>query len=300
MLFVSSPVRGTMLVGLSGLLFGLIGYLGTQLFRLQFTVETMLFWRFLIATLTILIVSPTCRRVLFSKQIKPYTILKTLLFATVSYSGGSVFYFLATKHIGTGIAMVVFYSFPVFVFLITWSLNNWRVNQFTLGSLIAVIIGLIFLKSEAQHELNTRGLIYGLIAALSYAIYVFGSQRSAKTIDTLLLTFLVCMGNTIIFFILSLYTHSFMIPQSLNAWMYLFAIGIIATVLPIQFLLMGLKHISSMKASILSVTEPIVTVVIGMLLLDETLSLTQSIGIVIILLGAILIQFERGTRGEAI
>jgi drug/metabolite transporter (DMT)-like permease len=297
---ITPQVKGTLLVALSGLLFGLIGYLGTKLFELHFTVENMLFWRFMIATLWILMVSMVIKRSIFPKKASPVSLLKTLLFATLSYSSGSAFYFLASQHIGTGVAMVIFYSFPVFVVLFSWLLNDWRINKYAVASLIAVVIGLLFLKGQGEHTLDLTGLVLGMVAAVSYAIYVYGSQDSAKAIDSLLLTLLVCLGNTIIFLILSLYTNSFILPTSWEAWFYICAIGIVATVLPIQLLLIGLKYISPIKASILSVSEPVVTVLIGMMLLDESLSTMQSFGIVIILLGAILIQFERvpKKRGE--
>lgn len=69
----------------------------------------------------------------------------------------------------------------------------------------------------------------------------------------------------------------------------LFAV-IVATAIPIQLLLDGLKYVSPVKASILSVFEPLVTVFIGFVLLHETMSSLQSIGITIVLLGAILIH----------
>ena len=103
----------------------------------------------------------------------------------------------------------------------------------------------------------------------------------------------MCLGNSLIFFIISCITKSFFIPTTLHAWSYIIAIGIIATAVPIQLLLDGIKHISSIKASILSVLEPVVTLLVGVALLSESISATQAIGVLTVLLGAILIQFER-------
>lgn len=288
-----SQLRGTALVGLSGLLFGSLGFLGTKLLAFNFTVENMLFWRFFVATACILIICLTFRKNIFQQDRQDISILKTLLFATVSYSGSSAFYFLASKYIGTGIGMVIFFSFPVFVTLFTWVLDGWHINKYAVASVIAVVLGLLFLKGDGDNALDLTGIILGMIAAISYAVYVYGSQHSAKTIDSLLLTLLVCFGNTIIFLLWSWGTHSLVLPTSLSAWLYICAIGIVATVLPIQLMLNGLKYISPVKASVLSVFEPVVTVLIGLMLLGETLSYGQFIGIVIVLFGAVLIQFER-------
>jgi drug/metabolite transporter (DMT)-like permease len=296
---LSQQLRGTLLVILSGTLFGLIGILGSKLFDLNFTVENMLFWRFFIATLWILLVCVVLRKNVLQKKTNDRSILKTFVFAALSYSAGSAFYFMASKQIGTGVAMVIFYSFPVFVALFTWVLNGWQINKHAAISVMAVVIGLLFLKGDGgEHELDVIGIAFGIIAALSYAAYVYGSQHSAKKIDALLLTLMVCFGNTLIFLALSLYTKSFVVPTSWEAWFYICAIGIVATVLPIQLLLTGLKYISPIKASIISVSEPIVTVLIGLILLNESMSYSQSFGIIVILLGAICIQFERAPTIE--
>lgn len=281
-------MRGTMLVAISGLLFGTMGFLGTKLFYLNFTVENMLFWRFLIATLWISLSTIRSRSWDLSTIDNPLTILKIFILSTISYSSGSAFYFLASKHIGTGLAMVIFFSFPIFVTLFAWILGTWKMNKTALMALLTVMLGLILLKGNDETTLDWMGIFLGLIAACCFAAYVYGSQHTIKNMDSRILTLLVCFGNTLIFLMLSCYTHSFIVPTTLDAWFYICAIGVIATALPIQLLLDGLKYISPVKASILSVLEPVVTMIIGLVLLNETLSYVQALGVMIILLGAIM------------
>lgn len=292
----SLQLKGTLLVALSGMLFGLMGLLGTKLFYLHFSVENMLFWRFLIATLCI------GGTILFKKNTfhveSSFSLMRTFIWNTLTYSGASAFYFLASQHIGTGLAMVIFFSFPVFVTLFSWVLGSWKMNKYAFSSLVAVILGLFFLKGHGEHTIDMTGIILAMLAAFFFASYIYGSQHTIKHIHSNLLTFLVCLGNTLMFFILSCYTQTFSIPDSTSAWFYIFAIGIVATVLPIQLLLDGLKYISPVKASVLSALEPVVTVIVGCLLLNETITFMQAIGVMIVLLGAIIIQFERTVVSE--
>jgi drug/metabolite transporter (DMT)-like permease len=215
------------------------------------------------------------------------------LLGGASYSLGSLFFFLASKYTGTGVAMVIFFCFPVFVTLFSWVTTSWRMNIHAAMSLIAIIAGLMLLKGHGSHRLSLTGIIFAILAGISYAIYVIYSKNNIKNIDSNLLTFLVCLGNTLIFFVLSCATKSFYIPHTLHAWFYISALGIVATAIPIQLLLDGIKHISPIKASILSVLEPVVTLLVGVTLLNESMSGVQAAGIMIILFGAILIQFER-------
>jgi len=285
--------RGTLLVALSGLLFGLMGFLGTQLFYLHFTVENMLFWRFLVATAWISLGAVLSKKQMLWKTDSAMSLMKIFILSAFSYSGATAFYFLASQHIGTGFAMVIFFSFPVFVTLLAWILGTWKMNRFSFAALVAVISGLALIKVSGGNVLDGAGIALAVIAACCFAAYVYGSQHTTKNIDSRILTLLVCFGNTIIFLVLSCYTSSIVVPHSIKAWFYICSIGIIATALPIQLLLDGLKYISPVKASILSALEPVVTVMVGLILLHETISYWQSLGITIILLGAILIQFER-------
>ena len=64
--------------------------------------------------------------------------------------------------------------------------------------------------------------------------------------------------------------------------------ALISTALPILLLLEAMKYISSTKASILSVLEPLFVVIFGVILLDEQISLAEGCGVVIVLAGAML------------
>lgn len=290
---ISASWRGTFLVAFSGMLYGAIGYCGTQLFHQHFSVPTMLFWRFFVAMVGMLCFILVSKKNVFQLHGTPTAFIKMLFLGVISYSGASAFYFVASKYIGTGLAMVIFFSFPVFVTLFAWFLSTWRMNKYAFFSLLAVVIGLLCLKGNGPHALNMFGIMIAVTAALCYAIYVYGSRHSASLMDSRLQTFLICAGNTLVFFIISSYDHSLFIPTTLSAWLYILSLGLLATALPIQLLLDGLKYISPIKASILSVLEPVVTVLFGLTLLHETISYVQLLGIMIVLLGAILIQFER-------
>ena len=69
-----------------------------------------------------------------------------------------------------------------------------------------------------------------------------------------------------------------------------------ATVIPILLMLYGLKYISSEKASILSVLEPVFVVIFGILLLGESLRFLSAVGIVLILAGALMTLFSHKIR----
>ena len=287
-------IWGTILVALSGILYGLLGYFGTHVLDDHISVTNMLFWRFLIAFGWMLIYSFINAREKISLNRSNFFILfLTFLFGSLFYSGSSAFYFLASEYTGTGLAMVIFFCFPVFVAIFAWTTKKEKINAIALSSLCFILTGLFLLKGKGETSLSFIGIIFAVTAALSYAFYLIGSQYSAGKIHPSLLTTLLCLGNTLIFFLFAYFTDTLTIPTSWNIWFHLLALGIFATAIPIQLLLSGLKYISPLKASVLSVLEPVVTLLMGTVLLDESLTGLQFIGVAILLLGGLLIQFDR-------
>ncbi len=289
---LSPSVRGALLVALSGLLFGWMSFFGVRLLSFNFSLQNMLFWRFFMASVWMafwIFFRSSVRR---KKILSGFTI-KPFIAGALAYSGASAFYFLAIQYIYTGLAMVVFFSFPIFVALMAWIMGSWKMNRVAFCALFSVVAGLFLLKGDQDaSNVSGVGILLAMLGALSFAFYVYGSQQTTRKHDSQLLTLSVCVGNSFIFLVWSLITNTFAFPISLSAWIYAVAIGVIATALPIQLLLDGLKTISSVKASILSVLEPVVTILVGFAFLHESMTLIQLAGVLVILSAAILIQFE--------
>ena len=287
--------QASLLVAISGILYGFLGFLGTGILRENISINDMLFWRFIIAGVWMVFFvvkqAPSDpEQNFFDKRI----LLPMFLLGAVGYAGSSAFYFLASQYTGTGLAMVIFFSYPIIIALSSWIIQKKRLKMGIILSLTAMMVGLILLRDTSTHPINIIGIFFGLIAASCYAFYVVGSKHIASyTINANILTTIVCFGCASIFLILSIVSHSFVLPQTIKSWLYLLALGIFATALPIQLMLKGLKYISSMRASIISVLEPLVTMFVGVILLEESISHLQLIGVVIILGSALLVQFQK-------
>jgi drug/metabolite transporter (DMT)-like permease len=290
--YLNKTFQASLLVAASGILYGFLGYLGTSALRADLSIPTMLFWRFIIAAGWIL-------SFVIIKHVKQpeisYSDRRTLLFmfllGAVGYTGCSGFYFLACQYTGTGLAMVIFFSYPIAVALGSWMVHRKKLNTGVFLTLVAMTAGLFLLRDSSSAEINMLGILFGLCSAISYAFYVMGSKHlSAVSVDSNVFTVMVCLGSAFIFLLFSLTSHSLALPSS---WGYLFALGILATAVPIQLMLEGLKYVSSMRASIISVLEPLVTVFVGILLLNESITNLQIIGVILILGSALLVQFQK-------
>jgi drug/metabolite transporter (DMT)-like permease len=79
-------------------------------------------------------------------------------------------------------------------------------------------------------------------------------------------------------------------PVTISAIGNIGALAVLSTLLPIYFVFVALRYIDSTKASILSVFEPIVTIILGVIFLNEKITIVQYIGVGVVLVGVYLVQ----------
>jgi drug/metabolite transporter (DMT)-like permease len=88
------------------------------------------------------------------------------------------------------------------------------------------------------------------------------------------------------------------VPVRLEAWGALLGLALVSTVLPILTFYAGMQRLGAAQAAILSTAEPILTLILAALLLDERLSATQILGGGLIL-GSVLLLQLRGSPDAA-
>lgn len=290
----ANEMRATLLVALSATLYGCLGFFGTKLINLHFTVSAMLFWRFFIAALWMLpFLWKKFTQTATVKNYNNYHLLRAFIFGGICYGGNSALYFIASRYIGTGLAMVIFFTYPMFVVLLARLIDKYPISKHMIIALISIGVGLLLLKGNHTATLNKVGVFFAILSAVFYAFYIFGSKYIARNIPTCHSTILVCAGCSLLFLIITLFNHEFIWPTLLKEWLYIITLGVVATALPIQLLLEGLKDIQPSKVAIISVLEPVVTLIVGITALHEVTSTVQLIGCIIILFSAVVIQFER-------
>lgn len=284
--------KGTWYAILSGLFYALLGYFGIRLLDTGLPPIAISFWRFFIAFLFLLLVF-----IIKSKdQLPSFKRCLSIIFTGgLFYSIPGILFLISSRHIGTGQAMVIFFIFPIFVMALNWMFLKQPIKSSYFISFTVTLCGLLLLVDMQRLSFNFIGIGLNVIAALSYALYIFTSKDKKdkiKNVSPLLSSLLVAFGCTVNCGALALITDSFAWPVEASQWVNMLGLGIVCSALPILFLFGALKLISSAKASLLSVLEPVFGVTFGVFLLDETLSFRAFFGIALILLGTLFITID--------
>jgi drug/metabolite transporter (DMT)-like permease len=295
MKLLSKENRGVLYAISSGLCFGLLGYFGVTLMQASFSVYNMLFWRFVVGTIVVALFLLPHYKTVFRK---PKELAKVFLYGISFYSITAILYFIACKYISTGLAMVTFFTYPVMVILLNKFLYKSEISKTYYGAVGLILIGMLFLGGNQELTFSLFGLLLGVASAATYACYLIASKNS--TVSPLVSTLMVSIGSALTCLVAAVVDQTFFVPHDLSAWLNIIAVGTLCTALPILLLLRALQYISSEKASLLSVLEPIFVLFFGVILLEETVTSTQMFGVVIVLLGALLTLFGKRLGGSAL
>lgn len=276
--------KGSIYVILSSMLYGLLGYFGMNLISENLSICNMLFWRFLISSISIALVLFLNKQDLsyFSKQN-----FKLFIYGAIFYGSSSAFYFASCRYIGTGLSMVILFIYPAIIIAFNTFYYKQKIDRFYYISMALILSGMLLLINKTELSFDLIGISLSIISAIEYAIYIIYSKRYS-TSTPIMSAFMVSLGSCFGCFIFSCLEGSFYFPSNLQIWINIIIMGIICTSLPILFMLKGLKYISAEKAALLSIVEPICVGIVGIFLLNEVVNLYQLIGVIIILSGAII------------
>jgi drug/metabolite transporter (DMT)-like permease len=274
---------GALYAIIAGFLYGFLGFFSIKVMQEGISIPDMMFWRFLISALFI---APflVIKKVYLKCSAKEA--VKALFFGAAFYCLSPIFFCLSSRYISTGLSMVIFFIYPLVVMIVNWLFYKQKISKIYYLALFAILVGMLFLVDTQTLSFNLTGILFSVLSGVFYAFYIVGSKNNK--INPLFSTFMVSIGCSLTAFVFALLDKSLQLPSTSFVWMHLLGYGVICTAIPILIFLESLKYISSEKASILSVLEPVFVVIFGVILLDETINSSQGLGIVFILAGAII------------
>lgn len=216
-------------------------------------------------------------------------LLDLAVVALLGYAPSSLLLFSAFNFIAVGPATVLHFLFPTFVTLINAFIYKMRINRLTLAALFLATLGTFFFFDDSS-QLALTGVLLALTSAVTYTIYSLGVEHTRlKSMAPLKVSFYLSAIGAIevgLFAYLGGYMTFALTPM---AWVYTFLVAITVTVIGFTLLQWGIGEIGATTASIVSTAEPVTGILLGWVMLNETLDLQKGIASVAIIVSVILI-----------
>lgn len=255
--------------------------------------SSVLFFRFLLAVILLggLMV---VRRVSFVANRSQMRVLMAL---GVLFAGSSMTYYQSFHFMDAGIASTILFVYPVMVAGIMALCFHERLSRITLMSVALALVGIALLyRGPAGVALSAWGVALCIVSSALYAVYiVIIKQADLGQLSSLTITFyamLFCMVCLLLYSFTSPQLH-LMLPPSPRAWFYSCWLGLVPTVLSLEFMTLAVQRVGPTPTAIMGALEPLTAVAIGVMVFGEMLTLRVCAGILFILVGVMLIVLPR-------
>ncbi|MCD4845181.1 MAG: DMT family transporter [Methanosarcinales archaeon] len=289
----SSSHKGYLQVASASILFGLIGIFITLI--TQMPLRSIIFYRLLIGLSGIILFLVCCSRLgeLHLNEKKPYLFLLGLLHAATM-----LFYFFSVKNTTVSISVLLLYTAPIYVIILSPFILNEPITRNSLFALILSIIGvfLIIRPDSVFQDMDGKyilGLGAGLISGLFYACMIMVSRYLR---DSYTGTAQATWGTMIILVIFLPYSTSLSYEVLLDNLHLLILIGLLPTAAGSILYFNGLMHIKAQNASIIGLLEPLSAVIFAFIILGQSITMTTLVGGLLILSSTLILSTEQPVK----
>jgi len=193
------------------------------------------------------------------------------------------------------ISRFILFTFPVFVIFINSVIERKLPPVRQILAILCIQIGMYFLliiENESIEDLNIEGILWELLAAFVYAIYLILMHKSTKTFSSIIassyIVIFALIVTTIEFHIADRWEAEFYISE--KAFWLLMLTAFISTFLPIMLMAEAIKRLGSSRASIISASSPFLTIILAFILLDEIMTFYQLLGGIIIFISVAVLE----------
>ena len=273
--------------------FGTLAIFGKLAAAAGLSTSTLLLFRFVVATITVWAVFGFRRRA----QLLSGRALWIALAIGTMYGVMNGLFFEGLASLSAGLTAIVFYTYPVHVFVLTTVALDERVTRLKMLALGVAVAGVGLIVGANPTGADLFGIVLVLLAAVAYAIYTTGIRTTLSSVDAGTLTATALLATTLSILPYGVLTGGLSVPVGIEQWLIVFGIGLIGTAAPIVLFFRGLDRIEASHASIIGTSEPMVTVLLGVALLDETITPIVILGGGFVLCGVLLIQRESRSTG---
>jgi drug/metabolite transporter (DMT)-like permease len=210
-------------------------------------------------------------------------------------------YFTAINEISLSVAVVLLYTAPAFVIVISRFVFGEKITRYKILALILTAAGSCLtagLLPGMNIKLSLYGIIIGIGSGFGYSLYSIFAKLAARRYSPLTIT-------AYTFFTASLFLLVFSSPADktslLLRWdiiLYSIGLGLIPTSLAYILYTTGLKNVETGRAAIIANIEPAVAILIGTALFGDILTAPQMAGAALIFISVFIVQTDAGNRDK--
>ncbi|MGZ0152759.1 DMT family transporter [Kribbella sp. WER1] len=272
--------------------FGVMAVFGKLAYDAGVTVDALLLVRFGLAAVLLLGIA-LARGAL--RNLPRRVVVTGLAMGAFGYAAQSTFYFSALARIDASLVALILYLYPVLVMGTAIALRREPASRRRVVALVIALLGIgLVLSGALSGRFDWSGALLALGAPIVYTGYILVGD--SVDVPPLALASLVCTGAFGTFVLLGFLRGGVDFGFAPDGWLWLAAVAVISTVAAILLFFAGMARVGASVASILSIFEPVVTVVAAAAVFGEKLTAAQWFGGALVLSAVLVVQWPSRSR----
>lgn len=239
------------------------------------------FWRFLVATLTLLGVMLILRKLEFKIADK-----KLLVFLGIANATGYLLQYVGMNYTTAAKAALFINLSAMWVALLSPKLLGESFSRKKIVGVLFGLLGIVFVSTNLDFSTFGEGQFIGdfmlICSGVAWALFMIYNKKlimnsTSATLQSMTWVLVLTLFSITPFTVLS---GSRFLDLNLSAWLAIFYTAIVCWVLPYYLWLEGLKHLSASTFTILLLSEIVVAVALSIIVLKEPISVLYNRSII--------------------
>ncbi|MCY9691690.1 EamA family transporter [Paenibacillus alginolyticus] len=212
-------------------------------------------------------------------------------------------YYAALQYISASFAIILLFQFTWMGILLEAIVERKRPGKDKILSLVILFVGIIMASGYlggGQEAISWIGVTLGLLAAVTYALFIWFSGKTAKQVAPITRSAIMLTGSFIL--VMLVFPPHFLFSGSLHEallpWALLLAL--FGVVIPPLFYAIGVPRIGGGLATILSAAELPTAVIMSYVVLNESVNWLQWLGVGITMFGIALPELMKRKKGKSV
>ena len=227
--------------------------------------------------------------------------MKLFLLGAVGLYANSICMFTAFDYLPSGLAMVLFYFYPILVVIFGWVFYRHVPPKIIWPCLAITLIGVAFSASDLSGG-QAKGvaiIVFGAFAYSMYSVLAAASMPKTDLLSGLILIFGGAGFSFIVVWLLDPPGLPTTMPFTADVWLPALEIGIVGTIGAMGIFFAGMNLIGASKSAVVQTWEVFVALCSGVFFLNQDFSPRQLFGAVLILSGVIVLLRVEAKQNNA-
>jgi drug/metabolite transporter (DMT)-like permease len=228
----------------------------------------------------------------------PIRALGASLLLGIMLAAEGVFYLAAVQFIPVSLAVVIVFTFPLQIGLLSALIGQERLNFARSASLVFAFLGVTLAVGVAADSVDWRGVVLAAATGSGIAVTAVSTSRLMNDHDPVTLTLFMTLSAAVSSMLAVLMWRGLVWPVTSTGWLGL-TIAVVAFAAAITLYFLGLARIGAVRAAIIGNLEPVLAIAAAVVVLAERPTIVQLLGAAMII-GAIFALHIHESRRSAV